>query len=59
MCNTVFMPTAGEIAHARRVIAAYEAGVANGLGATTLDGKMIDEANIRMARVTLDMGHGT
>jgi citrate lyase subunit beta/citryl-CoA lyase len=53
MCNTVFTPTDGEVAHARKVVKAYDAGVAAGLGATTLDGKMIDEANIRMARVVL------
>ena len=51
--NAAFSPTEDEIAHARRVIDAYETGVAAGRGAVSLDGKMIDEvfANVRMARV--------
>lgn len=52
--NRVFSPNAAEIAHARRVVQAYELAAANGLGAVTLDGRMIDAANIRMARVVLD-----
>jgi citrate lyase beta subunit len=52
--NSVFTATDAELAHARRVIDAYDAGVAGGRGAVSLDGKMIDEANVRMARVVLD-----
>jgi citrate lyase subunit beta/citryl-CoA lyase len=52
--NRVFGPTDAEIAHARRVVDAYDAGVASGRGALTLDGKMIDEASVRIARVVLD-----
>jgi citrate lyase beta subunit len=51
--NAVFGPSQEEIAHARRVVDAYDAGVASGRGAVSLDGKMIDEANVRMARVIL------
>jgi citrate lyase subunit beta/citryl-CoA lyase len=58
-CNTVFTPTDEEIAHAKRVFEAYNSAVSSGHGATTLDGKMIDEASIRMARVILGMAHGT
>jgi citrate lyase beta subunit len=52
--NTVFGPTDAELAHARRVVDAYNIAVADGRGAVSLDGKMIDEASIRMARVVLD-----
>jgi citrate lyase subunit beta/citryl-CoA lyase len=52
--NSVFSPTAAEIAHAERVVAAYDAAVASGRGAVSLDGRMIDAANIRMAQVTLE-----
>jgi citrate lyase subunit beta/citryl-CoA lyase len=52
--NAVFGPTDAEVAHAQRVVEAYDAGVAGGRGALSLDGKMIDEASVRMARVVLD-----
>jgi citrate lyase subunit beta/citryl-CoA lyase len=52
--NGVFTPTDAEIAHARRVIEAYDAGAAAGRGAVSLDGKMVDEANVRMARMMLN-----
>jgi citrate lyase subunit beta/citryl-CoA lyase len=52
--NQVFRPTAEEIEHAERIVQAYELAAANRLGAVTLDGRMIDAANIRMARVVLE-----
>lgn len=52
--NAIFSPDAEEVAHARRVVSAYEAGVAEGRGAVSLDGKMVDEANVRMARSVLN-----
>jgi citrate lyase subunit beta/citryl-CoA lyase len=52
--NRSFSPSEAEVAHAHRVVDAYAAGVAQGLGAVSLDGKMIDEANARMASVVLD-----
>jgi citrate lyase beta subunit len=52
--NSVFSPTDAEIAHARDVVSAYDAGVAAGRGAVSLDGRMVDEANVRMARVVLN-----
>ena len=51
--NRIFGPTPDEIAHARRVVEAYDAAAAGGRGAISLDGLMIDEANVRMARVVL------
>jgi citrate lyase subunit beta/citryl-CoA lyase len=52
--NDVFSPTDAEAAHARRVVDAYRAAVAGGHGAVSLDGGMIDEASVRMARVVLE-----
>ncbi|MBZ5622754.1 MAG: CoA ester lyase [Acidobacteriia bacterium] len=52
--NSVFGPTAEEVAQAEQVVQAYEQAVAAGRGAATLDGKMIDAANLRMARVVLE-----
>jgi citrate lyase beta subunit len=54
IANAVFSPTKDEVAHARRVVDAYDAAAANGRGAVSLDGKMIDEASVRMARMVLD-----
>jgi malyl-CoA/(S)-citramalyl-CoA lyase len=51
--NDIFSPTNDEVTHAQRVVDAYDAGVASGRGAVSLDGRMIDEANLRMARVVL------
>jgi citrate lyase subunit beta/citryl-CoA lyase len=51
--NRIFSPTVEEVRHAERVVQAYELAAANGLGAVTLDGRMIDAANIRMAKVVL------
>ena len=52
--NAIFSPAAEEVARAERVVAAYEAAAAEGRGAVSLDGRMIDAANLRMARVTLE-----
>jgi citrate lyase subunit beta/citryl-CoA lyase len=52
--NTIFAPTDEEAQRAERLVQAYDAAVAEGRGAASLDGKMIDMANIRMARVVLE-----
>lgn len=51
-----FTPSAEELAQARRVVAAMEQAEAQGQGAVTLDGKMIDYANVRMARRIIGLG---
>jgi citrate lyase beta subunit len=51
--SAVFAPSAEEIAQAEAVVQAYDAAVAAGKGAATHDGRMIDAANIRMARTIL------
>lgn len=52
--NAVFTPSGEEVARAERVVEAYERAVAERRGAASLDGKMIDAANIRMARVVIE-----
>jgi citrate lyase beta subunit len=51
--NRMFGPTDGEVARAKAVVEAYEAAAQSGRGAVGHDGKMIDMANIRMARAVL------
>lgn len=51
--NAIFTPTAEETAHAEGVVAAYEQAVAEKRGVVTLDGKMVDAANVRMAQTIL------
>lgn len=51
-----FTPSDEELAQARRVVEAMEQAEAQGQGAVTLDGKMIDYANVRMARRIIGLG---
>lgn len=51
-----FMPSAEELAQAQRILEAMEQAEALGQGAVTLDGKMIDYANVRMARRIIGLG---
>ena len=48
--NAELTPTADEIAGAQKVMAAYEAAEVQGLGAITLDGKMVDVPIVERAR---------
>lgn len=49
--NAVFSPGIEDIERARRVLAAYDAAAAEGRGAVAVDGRMIDQATVRLARV--------
>ena len=51
--NRVFAPGEAEIERARRVVEAYERGVAEGRGAVALDGEMIDLPVVERARHVL------
>jgi citrate lyase subunit beta/citryl-CoA lyase len=51
--NECFAPSQAEIAHARRVIAAYEEAERNGRASTTLDGRVIDVPVVKRARALL------
>ena len=52
-CNEAFAPSADEIEYSRRVIEAFEAGVAEGKGVVTVDGKMIENLHVDNARRAL------
>jgi len=52
-CNDAFAPSADEIEHSRRVIEAFEAGIAEGRGVITVDGKMIENLHVDNARRAL------
>jgi citrate lyase subunit beta/citryl-CoA lyase len=52
--NEEFRPGAEEVDHARRVVAAYDKALAEGVGAVTVDGKMIDVPIVERARLLLD-----
>lgn len=49
-CNQVFTPTDAEIAEARGLIAAYEAGLAAGAGVSTYKGRMVEVLHVAEAR---------
>lgn len=48
--RNALMPCDEEVAYAKRAIAALEEAERNGQGAVTVDGKMVDYANIRRIR---------
>jgi citrate lyase subunit beta/citryl-CoA lyase len=52
--NEEFSASTAEIDHARRVVAAYDKALAEGVGAVTVDGKMIDVPIVERARLLLD-----
>jgi citrate lyase beta subunit len=52
--NEVFSPTAEQISEARRVVEAMTTAQADGLGATKLDGKMIDQVHLSAAKKVLE-----
>ena len=56
--NAVFSPSASEVEQARRILAAMDAAAAEGRGAVTLDGRMIDVASIHQARTLLARAGG-
>jgi len=49
--NAVFAPSVDEAGFAERVIQAYDHALSKGLGAASLEGKMIDAAMVRIAKV--------
>ena len=52
--NSAFSPGAEEVERAEQTVRAYEEAVAAGRGTASLNGRMIDAANLRMARVVLE-----
>ncbi|MEJ2453006.1 MAG: CoA ester lyase [Candidatus Thiodiazotropha sp.] len=53
LANQVFTPGEAEVTRARRIIEAMEQAAAEGRGAVSLDGRMIDAASIRQAQVVI------
>ncbi len=53
--NQIFAPAEEEISQARRVVAAYEAALAQGQAVTALDGKMVDVPVAERARKLLSL----
>ncbi len=54
IANDVFSPSEDEIAWARRVVKAYEEAMERGLGAISLEGKLIDSVHYKMAKRLLE-----
>ena len=52
-CNDVWAPSAEEIEHSRKVIAAFEEAQAEGRGVVTVDGRMIENLHVDNARRVL------
>ena len=52
-CNDTWAPSAEEVEHAERVIAAFDDAVAQGRGVVTVDGRMIENLHVDNARRTL------
>ena len=52
--NEEFRPSETEVDHAERVVAAYDKALAGGVGAVTVDGKMIDVPVVERARLLLE-----
>ena len=51
--NAAFSPSDEEVARASALVKAYEAAIAEGQGAASHQGRMIDAASLRMAQVIL------
>ena len=57
--NRIFSPSRNEIAEARRIVAAAEAGEASGRGAVSVDGRMVDAPIVGRARGVLELAGRT
>lgn len=53
--HRLFHPTASEVAWAQKVVSAYELSVQSGRGATTVEGRMIDEVHYKQAVAVLEI----
>lgn len=54
LANDVFSPGEAEVERARRILSSMKEAAAQGKGAVSLDGKMIDAASCRQAQVLVD-----
>ncbi len=53
ICNEVWAPSKDQVAHAHRVIAAFDEALAEGRGVVTVDGRMIENLHVDNARRVL------
>lgn len=53
--NPVFSPSESQVEYAKKVVEAFQRAEARGLGAISLEGKMIDIANFRQAEEVLSL----
>jgi malyl-CoA/(S)-citramalyl-CoA lyase len=53
MANDIFTPAEKEVVRARRILEAMSEAATQGLGAVSLDGRLIDAASIRQAEVVV------
>ena len=53
IANEVWAPSESEVEHARKVIAAFEEGLAEGRGVITVDGRMIENLHVANAQRVL------
>ncbi|MBW0090700.1 CoA ester lyase [Pseudonocardia sp. KRD-184] len=54
VANRVYAPTTEEVARARRNLDAYAVAQADGLGATGVDGQLVDAAHVKLAQEVLE-----
>jgi citrate lyase subunit beta/citryl-CoA lyase len=59
LANEVFSPTAEEVDRSRRLIEAYDAGIAAGRGVTEFEGLMVDTPLLKRARAILELASRT
>ena len=52
-CNTVFSPSADEVAQARKIIAAFDLPENKDKGVVQVDGRMVERMHAEMARRTV------
>ena len=52
-CNAAFTPSTEDVAHAMRVIQAFEEAEQTGTGVATVDGRLIESLHVELARRTL------
>ena len=57
LANDVMSPSAAEVTKAKRILDAMTEAEAAGLGAVSLDGRLIDYASIRQAEVLVEKSH--
>lgn len=57
-CNAAFTPRAEDVAHARKIIAAFEQPENKGRGAIQLDGRMVERLHAEIARKTIAVADG-